>query len=214
MAKEHLKTSYKTTLWLFTLANIAIYWSAVLIRDFSDLSHFFSTISDKDATFAALGPIAVLVLSGIISADNKARAIYWRFTHPLPGCFAFTRYLPSEHRADPEVLAEKWGELPTDPVEQNRLWYKMYRDVEDDIRIHESHRDSLFSRDLAGYAVVFLVVLGTAAAMSTLSWKATSIYVGILILQYFVLIIVARTYGERLVCNVLAQQSVTRDGAS
>lgn len=212
MVTEHLKSSYRTALWLFALANLAIYWSIVVVRDFSNVGQVFSSFSAEDAAFAALGPIAVLILSGIISAQNKARAIYWRFTHPLPGSFAFTRYLPQEDRADARVLVEKWGALPEGPAEQNRLWYKMYRDVEDDIRIHESHRDSLFSRDLTGYALIFLVVFGVAAAFSTLPWKGTAVYIGFLILQYVILMVAARVYGIRLVCNVLAQQSVTGSG--
>ena len=212
MAKEHLKSSYKTTLWLFAVANVAIFWSAVIVRDVSNLGQIFSSIGARDATFAALGPVAILVLSGIISASNKARVIYWRYTHPLPGCFAFTRYLPGEHRASRSVLEEKWGPLPTDPAEQNQLWYQMYRDVESEIRIHETHRDSLFSRDLTGYAVIFLVVFGVAAALSTLPWKTTGFYIGFLIVQYVALMVAARTYGVRLVCNVLAQQSAKGGG--
>ena len=212
MAIENLKSSYKRTLWLFALTNVAIFWSVVIVRDVSNVGEIFANISARDATFAALGPVAMLVLSGIISAPNKARAIYWRYTHPLPGCFAFSRYLESEHRASPAALAEKWGELPTEPAEQNRLWYQMYRDVEDEIRIHESHRDSLFSRDLTGYAVIFLVVFGITAICSTLSWKATGMYIGFLLVQYIAIMIAARTYGVRLVCNVLAQQSAKLDG--
>ena len=214
MAKEHLKSSYKTTLWLFALVNVAIFWSVVFVRDFSNLGQIFSSISARDATFAALGPVAMLILNGVISAPNKVRAIYWRYTHTLPGYFAFTRYLPTEHRASPSTLEEKWGQLPTDPAEQNQLWYKMYRDAEDDIRIHESHRDSLFSRDLTGYAVIFLAVFGVAATLSTLAWKDTGIYVGFLIIQYVALMIAARTYGVRLVCNVLALQSAKSGGVA
>ena len=84
MAKEHLKSSYKTTLWLFALVNVAIFWSVVFVRDFSNLGQIFSSISARDATFAALGPVAMLILNGVISAPNKVRAIYWRYTHTLP----------------------------------------------------------------------------------------------------------------------------------
>ena len=176
---------------MFALINVAIFWSVVVIRDFSNVGAIFSAISARDASFAALGPIVMLVLGGLISTPNKARAIYWRYTYPLPGNFAFTHYLASEHRADPKVLSEKWGELPSDPGQQNQLWYKMYRNVEDDVRIDETHRDSLFSRDLTGYAVIFLV--------------------GFLIIQYAVLMIAARIYGIRLVCNVLALESASYD---
>lgn len=211
MAHEHLKSGYRATLWVFALINVAIFWSVVVIRDISNVSAVFSAISARDATFAVIGPIIILMLGGLISATNKARAIYWRYTYPLPGCFAFTRYLASEHRADSKMLSEKWGELPSDPGEQNQLWYKMYRNVEEDVRIHETHRDSLFSRDLTGYAVIFLIVFGLSALFTTLSWPFTGIYIGFLIVQYTILMVAARIYGTRLVCNVLALESTNKD---
>jgi hypothetical protein len=109
-----------------------------------------------------------------------------------------------DHRINPQLLENNWGTLPTDPAEQNRLWYRMYKTVEKDVRVHEAHRDWLFSRDLTGYAVIFLAVFIPAAIIGTASWPATLLYIGLLIIQYLSLMIAARTYGQRFVCNVLA----------
>lgn len=207
MAAEYLKSSYKWTLWAFAVANVAIFWAVVIVRDVSDIGSLFSTLSAKDATFAGLAPIAMLILNGLLSADNKARAVHWRLKHPLPGCFAFSKFLAKEPRADSAVLSNAWGELPSDPAAQNELWYRMYRAVDNEVRIHESHRDSLFSRDLTGYALIFLVVFGFATLFSSLPWPTTSGYIAFLVLQYVAVMWAARVYGQRLVCNVLAEQS-------
>ena len=97
-----------------------------------------------------------------------------------------------------------WSELPTDPNEQNRLWYSIYKSIEYDTRILSAHKDWLFSRDLAAYAILFQVVFGIALFFFSGELE-TKIYYGIfLAVQYFVAVIVARTYGERFVTNVLA----------
>jgi len=31
--------------------------------------------------------------------------------------------------------------LPTDPVEQNRTWYRMYKSIENDLAVRQAHRD-------------------------------------------------------------------------
>ncbi len=68
MAYEHLKSSYKATLWVFALINVAIFWSVVVIRDFSDLGAIFSAIRARDASFAAFAPIIMLVLGGVLTS--------------------------------------------------------------------------------------------------------------------------------------------------
>lgn len=204
---EHLKSSYRRSLWLFAIVNVAIFWSVVVIRDFTKLKDVFTAFSAIDAALAVLVPVGMIILYGLVSSDNKARLVFWRIQHPLPGCFAFSKYLPSEHRADADKLAEKWGELPTNPAAQNKIWYKMYLEHENDPRILENHREFLFARDLTGFAVVFLVVFGIPALAHLPTWSAVFWYVVFLLVQYLLLMIAARTYGERLVCNVIALES-------
>jgi len=204
---EHLKSSYRRILWLFAIANVAIFWSVVVIRDFTQLKDVFTAFSAIDAALAVLMPVGMIILYGLVSSENKARLVFWRIQYPLPGCFAFSKYLPSEHRADADKLAEKWGKLPTDPAVQNKIWYKMYLEYENDPRILENHREFLFARDLTGFAIVFLVVFGISALARLPTWSAVFWYVLFLLVQYLLLMIAARTYGERLVCNVIALES-------
>jgi hypothetical protein len=47
--------------------------------------------------------------------------------------------------------------LPTEPVEQNRVWYGMYKGVEKEPPVVQAHRD------YAGLSALFVVFLGAAA---------------------------------------------------
>ena len=90
-------------------------------------------------------------LAGLLSADAKSRLVYWRYGHPLPCSHAFSEHLRKETRADPGRLVEQWGPLPTAPDQQKRLWYRIYKSTDHEIRVHEAYRAWLFSRDLAAY---------------------------------------------------------------
>ena len=210
MPKEYLKTSYKWQLRTAAVFNIAVFWSLVVSQaDISTVPALLSTISLKDGLIATISPIACFVLDGLMSADLKARTIYWRWRNPLPGSQAFSRHLHREPRANPERLAAKWGPFPEDPNQQNRLWYTIYKSVEDEIRVHEAHRSSLYSRDLAAYAVLFLTILGSSTIIIGTPWPTASLYLAFLTLQYLGCISAARTYGVRFVRTVLAIASTS-----
>ena len=190
--------------------NVAIFWAVVFTRaDFSEIGTLLSSLSIKDGTVGLIASIGAFVLDGLLSADTKARIIYWKYTHPLPGSRAFSEHLEKEPRADPDRLAQQWGAFPDDPVEQNRLWYRIYKNVEKEIRVHEAHRAWLFSRDIAAYAVLFLTFFGIATLISDIPWTSAWWYLVGLAGQYLLAIAAARTYGVRFVRTVLAIASQT-----
>ncbi|HOO49958.1 MAG TPA: hypothetical protein PLK94_01570 [Alphaproteobacteria bacterium] len=204
---KSLKSTYRRDLALFTAINFVVFWVIILSPvDLNTWQDVYKTVTLKDGVFLSLSPIATIIL-GLFSATAKARLVYWHYNYPLPGSRAFTVHMKTDHRIDPKTLEKKWGPLPTNPEDQNRLWYRIYKDVERDIRVQESHRDWLFSRDLAAYSVFFLIVFVPSAVGSNANWRVTLIYVIITIVQYLILIIAARTYGNRFVCNVLAIES-------
>ena len=205
---EYLKNSYKRHLKAVAVLNLIIFWSVVVsAADFSEVGTLLASISLEHAIIALIAPIATFVLDGLFSADAKERLIFWRYRHPLPGSRAFTEHLPRETRADPVRLAEQWGTLPTEPDQQNRLWYRIYRSVDHEIRVHEAHRAWLFSRDLAAYAILFLSIFGCATVISDASWTVTAWYLSALAIQWLTITLAARTYGVRFVRTVLAVAS-------
>ena len=217
MSTEYLKDSYKWPLRAMAALNVAIFLAVVFTRaDFSEIGTLLSSISIKDGTVGLIASIGAFVLDGLLSADTKARIIYWKYTHPLPGSRAFSEHLGEEPRADPDRLAQQWGAFPDDPVEQNRLWYRIYKNVEEEIRVHEAHRAWLFSRDIAAYAVLFLAFFGIGTLISDTPWTSARWYLVGLAGQYLLAIAAARTYGVRFVRTVLtiASQTGTDTGSA
>ena len=205
---EYLKDSYKSRLYLVAAINVAVFWALVVFRaDLSMIWTLLSSISLKHGFIAVITPIGAFVLDGLLSADTKARVVYWRYTHPLPGSRAFSVHLKKETRADPERLVQQWGVVPNDPAEQNRLWYRIYRSVEKEIRVHEAHRAWLFSRDLTAYTVLFFVIFGIVTLVSYPLWPIGWWYLVGLATQYLTAMTAARNYGARFVRTVLAVAS-------
>lgn len=207
MSSSYLKSSYRKVLWSFVLLNVAVFWAVVVVDDWSSFSSVFSSMTGQEAILGVVGPVAMLMLNGLLSAPAKTRLVYWRWNDALPGCRAFSEILDTDPRADRTVLEASFGELPDDPAEQNSLWYRMYRSVDDRVAVIEGHREWLFGRDLTALAAIILVVLGGAAFISSLNWHLTIGYGLALGLVYIGSMVAARNYGTRFVCNVLAEHS-------
>ena len=205
MTVEYLKDSNKPALISFAIVNVVVFWGIFVSgADVSTIPDILRSISIKDSLIALIGPLVTLVLDGLLSADAKARVIYWRWHHPLPGSKAFSEHLLRERRANPEPLVHRWGPLPKTPSDQNRLWYRIYKDFESDVRVREAHRVWLLSRDLTGYAVVFLPCLGISTLIIDMPGSVTAGYLAALLAQYLLFMVVARNHGDRLVRTVLA----------
>ena len=205
---KYLKHSYKSRLYTVLIINVALFWVTIVSKaDLSTVPTVLSSLSIKDGVAGLIGPIAAFVLDGLLSADAKARIVYGRCLHPLPGSRAFSVHLPREPRADPHRLTKKWGTFPSAPIDQNRLWYRIYMSVDGQLRVQEAHRAWLFSRDLTAYSAIILVFLGLATLLTGAPWSIASVYLLGLVIQFLAAMMAARTYGVRFVCTVLAVAS-------
>lgn len=153
--------------------------------------------------------LVTLVLVGIIPSRHKEKLVFWRWNNPLPGCRVFTELAPCDSRIDLDQIEKKYGEIPTNPKKQNNLWYSIYKNYRDKPAVVASHRERLFTRDLTSISLIFLALLPISffAVGGTLIAKFT--YSGFLVFQYLALRIVAKNYGERFACNVLAEVEVS-----
>ena len=210
MTKEYLKSGNKGALRAFATVNVAVFWAVIVSgADFSTVAAITDSISTKDSFVGMFAPIAVFLLNGWLSADMKARIVYLRWRDPLPGSRAFSIHLRREPRADPARLADRWGQFPTGATDQNRLWYRMFKSIETKLEIHEAHRDSLLSRDLAGFAFLFVILFVPGIAFGAAESTTKSVYAATLVGQCVAAIVAARSYGVRLVRATLAIASQT-----
>jgi hypothetical protein len=157
----------------------------------------------------SLGVIALtrLVLLGLIPPQLRDRLIHWRWTNPLPGARAFTKFGPADQRVDMKKLQGSYGRLPTDPGKQSRLFYSIYKKHADDVGVLDAHKSYLAARDIGTINLLLLFFLVPLAYWSIDDHKRVAVYGVILFAAYVVMCIAAQVYGVRLVQNSLAVAS-------
>lgn len=207
--QPYLKSKNAVYLWSFIGINFSIFLSLYMTKGFagSSIEHFWQRVTAKDGIIAAGIPLLAIVLSGTLSDLAKARLVFWRWRHPLPGCRAFTELLNTDPRIDVPALRKKLGELPADPQAQNALWYRLYNGQSTDVRISEAHRIYLLTRDMTTIAALFVLCFSVGVAAGSVNWKTATVYVVGLVIQYLLTATAARNYGTRFVLNVLAEES-------
>ena len=154
-----------------------------------------------------LGVVTTTVVSNLVSPQLKAVLVYWRWPNPLPGHRAFTGYLGKDPRIDPHRLQAKIGDFPSDPSEQNRLWYRIYRKHEDEPSVMGAHRDFLLTRDITWLSFAMFILFGLGSTFLGESVLQTVWYPAFLAFQYVVTSIAARRNGVRFVLNALAVEA-------
>lgn len=160
-----------------------------------------------DVIPAALAALLAGVLNSQLPSDVKARLVFMKWTNPLPGSRAFSRYAHLDPRIDPAALARLTGPFPISPGDQNSLWYRLYRSVQADAAVRDAHQSYLLFRDYASLSLLLGVVLIPSGAWYAVSTSSIAGFALLLLVQLLLAARAARIHGERLVCTVLAIKS-------
>ena len=158
----------------------------------------------KDALLAGGAILLTTLLNGLLSRDNKARIVFWKWNNPLPSRAAFSRHGKDDQRVDLCAIEKRFGTLPTSPEKQSALWYKIYSEYRDDPAVLQVHRDYLLMRDWCSLSVLFIFILGTIGVTMITPLEVKMLYTALLIGQYVLTMLSARNYGVSLVKNTLA----------
>ena len=206
---KRIKDTYKKDLFYFISANVIIFWVISLQGsiNFELIGTKFTGVINHKSIFLFLSPIISVVFNGFLSNPIKEILVFWRFKNRLPGCRAFTKLINTDQRIDITSLKKLLGKFPEDPSEQNRLWYKIYRDLSNNDIIIGSHRDFLLTRDLCSISFIFILFLIPIALVIWESMNTKIYYTIFLTSQYLLTSVAARNYGKRFVCNVLSLKS-------
>ena len=202
-----LKDKNRLLLALVVLANIAFYL-VVLYEGFAveDWTEMFASILNLVPLLLFVS-IVVSIVNAQIDHKNKARLVFWKWKHPLPGNRAFTEYMSTDSRIDKEALRKHHDPLPTDRDKQNALWFKWYREFQNEASILQVHREYLFTRDYTGISFLLVIGFGFLAFWQMESFNVASTYLVILLLQYFLVRRAACNHGIRFVTSVLAYKA-------
>ena len=200
-----LKTQNAPIIGVFLSWCMAIFISFYVYSSPENVEAIFNALRTKDALFFIALPLFVVVLSGLISSQNKARLVYWRWDFPLPGHRVFSELIEEDTRIDVALLASRIGQLPVGPREQNNTWYAMYKSVSSNPVISSSHRNFLLLRDMTAYSFVFLVVGSPVLFMLKRDTFVMLGYALTFMVHFAAIAISANNIGNRFACNVICE---------
>ncbi|MEX1013836.1 MAG: hypothetical protein WDZ80_01585 [Candidatus Paceibacterota bacterium] len=201
-----LKDKYFWKLQGFVALNVVIYIAVILginLEFYTNLN--FSEDSLKQLSPPFISIFITLILSGILPSEIKSKIVFFKWKNPLPGSRIFTELAQKDSRINLNDIQSKYGDLPTDSAEQNQLWYKIYKQYRSEITIQKSHHDFLFTRDLTSVSFIFLVLFPISIFFISNSLIISITYILYLVVQFILLRQVAKNYGNRFACNVLAE---------
>jgi hypothetical protein len=206
-----LKDQNRMHLWFIIAANVIIFY-AVTQSNFIAVANLKGLLTPAvNLLPVSLALIVTTVVNGLLSANMKARLVFMRWKHALPGHWAFSKFAVSDPRIDINRIKKALGnKMPADPEAENKAWYRIFKEVENVPEVLHVHREFLFMRDYTGFAALFFIGLGTTAVIFVHSWKISLTYCLALFLQFFIVRHAAATYGNRFVCTVLAVKSAKR----
>lgn len=204
MTDKTLKDRNRFALTLVVIANVVGLYAVAVANSAVDADWVEAAKGFRMLVPAALAMVLMGVLNAQLDATTKARIVFMRWHHPLPGARAFTKHGLEDARVDMDGLRTRLGALPSEPAKQNAVWYQLYRQVADNPAIRHASKEYLFARDYHVLAVGILIVFGIASLWAIEESFTRSLYVGALVLQAFMTGQAARNHGCRLVCTVLA----------
>lgn len=151
-----LKDQNRPQLWLAMAANVVAIYAAAQWTDMTT----FGLRGLLNGVFHLL-PVGLAVLfttvaTSLIDVETKCGPVFLRWRHALPGHRAFTEYGPRDPRVDMSKVTRLLGnELPSEPGEQNAVWYGLFKQAENEPPVLGAHRDFLLLRDYAALAALF-----------------------------------------------------------
>ncbi|PTQ76455.1 hypothetical protein C8R26_11748 [Nitrosomonas oligotropha] len=203
---KSLKEQNRWQIWLIVSAN-ALVLLGVTRENAISLIGLNSAFDTHNLIPVGTALTISIVLNGLLSADAKSKLVFLRWHNTLPGHRAFSKYAKHDPRIDLKELQKLHGSmLPEDPIEENRVWFRMYKDVENTPAVLQVHRDFLLLRDYTGLSILFLFFLGSIGFYAIESLDTAELYCGMLFIQYVIVRQAASNYGIRMVTTVLSEK--------
>lgn len=132
------------------------------------------------------------MLLGLVPARMRDPLIHWRWRHSLPGSRAFTRFGPADARVDMAALEQRYGPLPTEPGEQDWLFYKVYRARANEVGVLDAHKSYLAARDIGIIPLILFLLLPGVAWWATGNPERVALYSVALFASYVIMALAAQ----------------------
>lgn len=202
---KNLKKMNSANIWGFFLLNLLIFSACFFGSVLEEIPEQIQSFQIVRGLGILAAPILIFILNGILTSDQKAFLVFWKFRNTLPGHRAFTKYAKIDARVNLDRLVQLHGDLPTDEKEQNKLWYRLYRNNRVETVISKAHQNFLLARDLTSLSFLFL--LCSLGMFIVFNFKPSFIYASIVIFEYLIMMRLAQNHGRKFVRDVLAIES-------
>jgi hypothetical protein len=201
-----LKARNGPVLAAILLADVAVF---LLAADDPLAAHWRDLLTTR-ALAACLAPVLVLLTASLLPASWKARLVFWRWKHALPGHRAFTDRVLNDPRIDRDRLLHNVALFPVETGEQNQFWYRLFKKVENEPSIEYINRQFLLLRDLAALSLLLLAPTAIALLAGWCEPRQAGIASAIFAVQYLLAAVSANRAGHGLVSSVLALHGAKR----
>lgn len=210
MATSGKSLKRRNMLWLVAVGIVDVVVLLVLafhrpIEDFTA-----DKVTALRSSLTVLLPVPILFLSYFFSHSQKAVIVFWRIRNPMPGSRAFSVHAPADARIDLGALEKNVGEFPNDERAQNSMWYRLYKLVENDVSVLESHQSYLMFRDIAAMSALLILLVPLALFLFGNKPPVVGLSAAFFAVQYLIAAVAARNSGVRFVQNVLCLHSAKK----
>ena len=209
--QQYIKSENRKWLIGYFLLHIVIFalFSNLINFSLNDSDQLISKFKSPQGLIWLAVTIFIIVLEGVFKNSAKEFLVFWKLRNRLPGHRAFSRIGPEDSRIDMERLARLFPNgVPEDEKEQNKEWFHLYRQYQNELQVFHSHKVFLLTRDFTSLTVAFipLAILGHVIADSR-----PQMLIYHLLFLFFLFVVIslsARHYGERFVANVLVEATI------
>lgn len=209
--QRYIKTENRKWLILYLLLNIVLFalFTGLIKFNLSDADQLISKLKNPQGFLPLTVAILIIVLEGLFKNSVKEFLVFQRIKHRLPGHRAFTKVGPADSRIDMERVKKLFPDgLPNDPEQQNKEWFRLYREYQNELQVFYSHKAFLLTRDLAALTVIFIPLSISGHFLFGSDHRMLFHHLLILLILFVGISISAKHYGERFVANVLAEASI------
>ena len=211
--QRYIKSENRKWLILYLFLHIVFFalFTGLINFNLSDADHLISKLKNPQGFLPLSVAILIIVLEGLFKNSVKEFLVFWRIKHRLPGHRAFTKVGLTDSRIDMERVKKLFPDgLPNDPEKQNKEWFRLYREYQDELQVFYSHKAFLLTRDLAALTVIFIPLsISGHFLLGSNPWMLFY-HMLILVILFVGISLSARNYGNRFVANVLAEASINQ----
>lgn len=158
------------------------------------------------AGIAGASGVGLLILGDLVPRSVKEVLVFWRLKERLPGCRAFSVIAPRDRRIDPTDLAVLLPTSPMNATEQNALWYRWFKETEDNPTVADAHKRYLALRECATLLFLLLIVTPLLLLLPGEYRRAIGLLSVGCAMAYVLAATAARNAASRLVSNAIARK--------